>query len=227
MSAVYRALLLMLCSVSLYAGTENRTLALYAGKANGLDLPAIQSAQEELQRLFAPTGIDVVWKDPGTRKSDDIFDRVVVMSFDGACFDAVNASTILKNTQDSRITLADASVSNGRVLPFFRVDCGYLFQLLGPYLRPMNTQQRNVAVGRALGRVMAHEIYHIVGETTVHQSRGVAKESFSLQDLIGSKFDFDVAGLAQMRPPAPPSLAALWVRHGAEDAAELMELPER
>jgi hypothetical protein len=148
------------------------------------------------------------------------------MSFDGSCSDVAAVSTILKNSQDSQITLADASVSSGKVLPFFRVDCGYLFQLLGPYLRSMNTQQRNAAVGRALGRVMAHEIYHIVGETTVHQARGVAKESFSVQDLIGSKFDFDVAGLAQMRPPASPSLAALLVRPGAGDI-DLVELPER
>jgi len=227
MSAIYRAVLLMLCSVSLYAGTENRTLALYAGKANGLDAPAIQSAQQELQRLLAPSGIDVVWKDLAARNSDDAFDRVVVLSFDGSCSDAVVASTILKNPQESQITLADASVSNGKVLPFFRIDCGYLFQLLGPYLRPMNAQQRNVSVGRALGRVMAHEIYHIVGETTVHQARGAAKESFSVQDLIGSKFDFDLAGLAQMRPPSPPALAALLVPRPGTDDPDLVELPER
>jgi len=77
----------------------------------------------------------------------------------------------------------------------------------------MNAQQRNTALGRALGRVMAHELYHIVGETTAHQIRGVAKASLSVQDLIGASLDFDIASLTQMRPPLPPvSLARSYTR---------------
>jgi hypothetical protein len=41
------------------------------------------------------------------------------------------------------------------VLPFFRVDCKYLVQLLWPALRSMNTEQRHAAIGRTVARLMA------------------------------------------------------------------------
>src|SRR6187455_1759479 len=84
MSAIARAALLMLC-LSLSAGAQNRTLALYAGQASGLDSSARQSALVELQRILAPTGVELIWKDLAERKSGEEFDQVVVTSFDGAC----------------------------------------------------------------------------------------------------------------------------------------------
>lgn len=224
MSAIVRAALLAIC-LSLYAGAQNRSLALYAGEARGLDASAVRSAQRELQRLLVPTGMDMVWKDLEARKSGEQFDRVVVISFDGSCSDAT-APISLRKSQDSQISLADSSVSNGNVLPFFRVDCGDLVQMLASSLRPMSAPQRNAAFGRALGRVMAHEIYHIVGETTAHQSRGVAKASFSVQDLIGDAFDFDIGSVAQMRLPLP-LLARSVAVPSATSAADPEELLER
>jgi hypothetical protein len=201
MSAIKRAALLMLW-VSLYAGAQNRSLGLYAGEANGLDSSAVQAAQKELHRLLDPTGIDMVWRDLEVRKAGEQFDRVAVISFDGLCSDAAQATPVRRSI-DSNISLADSSVSNGSVLPFFRVDCAYLAHMLAPSLRSLSAQRRNAIFGRALGRVMAHEIYHIVGETTAHQTSGVAKESFSVQDLIGDSFDFDRGSVAQMRPTMP------------------------
>jgi len=221
MSAIFRATLLMLC-VSIYAGAQNKSLALYVSEPEGLELSAVQSAQKELQRLLAPTQIDLVWKDLGTRKSGEQFDQVVVVSFDGSCSKTGLVATLPPHSQ---ISLADSSVSDGAVLPFFRVDCGLLVQMLGPSLRTMLSQERAAAMGRALGRVMAHEIYHIVAETTEHQQTGVAKASFSLQDLIGDTFEFDARGVAQMRPLLP--LLARSPTTPATPAAESEELLER
>src|SRR5882724_6392143 len=162
MWAIIRATLLMIC-LSHFAGAQSRSLALYAGEATGLDPSAIRSAQHELDRLLAPTGIDIVWKDLSTRTSGEQFDRVVVISFDGSC-SPLDAVAPFGRLQDPEISLADSSVSNGDVLPFFRVDCTHLLQILTPALRPMSATERSKAFGRALGRIMAHEIYHIVGE---------------------------------------------------------------
>jgi hypothetical protein len=211
MWAIARATLLIIC-LSQFAGAQTGSLALYTGKADGLDDSAIRSAQHELDRLLTPAGIDIVWRAISTRTSDEQFDRVVVVSFDGSC-SPPDAAAPFGKFQDSRITLADSSVSNGDVLPFIRVDCTNLIHILAPALRPMSAKERNAAFGRALGRVMAHELYHIVGETTLHQNKGVAKASLSVQDLIGVSLDFDIASLTQMRPPLPPvSLARSYTR---------------
>ena len=202
MSAITRAALLVMC-LSLPAGAQIRTLALYAGQTNGLDADSLASAQNELQNLLAPTGVELIWKDLAQRKAGEEFDQVVVGSFDGSCSEAdLPAGSI--NVTETAVSLADSSVSNGRVLPFFRVDCRYLIRMLAPALRPLNSNQRHIALGRALARVMAHEIYHIMGQTTTHQDRGIAKASLSVRDLTAERFEFDVWSVAQMRPlPAP------------------------
>lgn len=39
-------------------------------------------------------------------------------------------------------------------------------------------------LGRALGRVVAHEIYHALARSRYHGQRGVAKRSLTAEDLI-------------------------------------------
>ena len=55
-------------------------------------------------------------------------------------------------------------------------------------------------LGRALARVIAHEIYHIVAGTTDHHETGVAKAAFSARDLTGARFEFDNSSISRMRP---------------------------
>jgi hypothetical protein len=40
------------------------------------------------------------------------------------------------------------------------------------------------ALGRALGRVAAHELYHVLGNTQSHGEAGLAKPSFGTVDLL-------------------------------------------
>jgi hypothetical protein len=171
---------------------------LFTGKAPGLDPIAIQSARHELQRLLDPAAIKMRWTTLDTRNAGEQFDQIVVMSFDGSCAQPVAAS--FRVSPDIRYSLADSAVSEGRVLPFVRVDCGYLAQMLAPALHNLTPRERESAFGRALGRVVAHEIYHIMAETTRHQVRGVAKAEFSVHDLTTKDFEFDDLSLAQLRP---------------------------
>jgi len=208
MSAIARAMLLMIC-FSLHLGAQSRSLALYSGDASGLDPIAIQSAKHELQRLLDPAGIEMLWKTLDTRKTGEQFDQIVVMSFEGSCAEPVAPSSF-RVSPDVTYSLADSAVSEGRVLPFVRVDCGYLAQMLAPSLRGLSPTERKSAFGRALGRVVAHEIYHIMGETTRHHVRGVAKPEFSVRDLTAEDFEFDSASITQLRPtPVPASVDSL------------------
>ena len=44
--------------------------------------------------------------------------------------------------------------------------------------------------GRALGRVVAHELYHMLTNTGKHGKSGIARDSLSAQQLIGETLDF-------------------------------------
>jgi hypothetical protein len=188
MSLTLRALLLGAC-LSLCANAQARTLALYAGPVSGLDLEAGLFMRSELQRLLLPAGIDVVWKSLVDRKAGEHFDLVAVSSFEGSCSG--------RETESAPIaaSLADTSIADGHILPFFRIDCRRLIGMLGSKVEP-------AVLGRALARLAAHEIYHILAQTTEHQKSGVAKGVFSIQDLTATQFELDALSLARMRPPS-------------------------
>jgi hypothetical protein len=143
----------------------------------------------ELQQLLSPAGIEVIWKNLAERKSDENFDLVAVTTFDGSCA----GDQIL--SPPAVLSLADTSIADGHILPFFRIDCNLLMRVLGSRVEP-------AVLGRALARLAAHEIYHIVAQTTEHQDRGVAKASFSVRDLTAPRFDLDAWSIKRMKPPS-------------------------
>jgi hypothetical protein len=179
---------LIVC-VSFCANAQTRTLALYAGPASGLDAEASSFMRSELQQLLSPVGIDVVWKALADRKSGENFELVAVATFDGSCAGDKSAPV------PAATALADTSIADGHVLPFLRIDCPRLIGMLG-------SQVKSEVLGRALARLAAHEIYHIVAQTTEHQETGIAKASFSVRDLTAPRFELDAWSINRMRPPS-------------------------
>jgi hypothetical protein len=191
MSLTLRAALLSLF-VSICCQAQTRALALYAVPAKGLDAEATASMQAELQRLVNPAGLEITWK--SSRNSPADFDLVVVGSFQGSCSTRDANAAIVETASLS--SLGDTSISNGRILPFFHIDCTVLVRMLG-------RGTDGPTIGRALARVVAHELYHIIANTTAHHDTGVAKPVFSIRDLTTPHFELDMWSAAEMRPPAP------------------------
>jgi hypothetical protein len=183
-----RAASLVLC-LSVCAQAQTRTLALYLDSPRGLDAASSAAMRGELQRLLTPAGLEITWKRMSDRKAGENFDLVAVTSFAGLCTVDKRSGPVTA----SAVSLADTSISDGHILPFFRVDCTRLIAMLGSQVEP-------ATFGRALARVAAHEIYHIVAQTTEHQERGVAKATFSLRDLTSTRFDLDIWSIERMRP---------------------------
>jgi hypothetical protein len=145
--------------------------------------------RDELQLILSPAGIDIVWKSLADRKPGENFDLVAVTTFDGSCAGGEIARGPLVTS------LADTSIADGHILPFFRVDCNLLIRVLG-------SRVEAPILGRAVARLEAHEIYHIVAQTTGHQDDGVAKATFSVRDLTAPRIELDAWSVTRMRPPA-------------------------
>jgi hypothetical protein len=78
--------------------------------------------------------------------------------------------------------------------------------------------QRDFYYGRALARVIAHELYHIVMRTTDHSRNGVSRSCFSTADLVAERFEFESAVLAQLR--SKPQSAGTSAVADTEDASD-------
>ncbi len=52
-----------------------------------------------------------------------------------------------------------------------------------------------------MGRLVAHELYHVLAQTRDHATEGIGKPCFSAADLISDRFEFEAVALARFRKP--------------------------
>src|SRR5207249_8535361 len=106
--------------------------------------------------------------------------------------------------------LGRTHVTDGQVLPFSEVNCDRIRAFLSQALMPLAPQDRNEAFGRAVARVLAHELYHIITRTALHGSSGVARAAYTVPELMAGDFYFEKADLR--------ALGACRVTHRSRDS---------
>jgi hypothetical protein len=150
--------------------------------------PAVMaSMQKELAGLLGLPGID--WREVSSVQRQGVFNQLIVVTFKGACEPRIAPPWIRPFG-----TLGDAAVVDGVVLPFADIDCDRVRSLLGRSLS-YGTGRASFLLGRALGRVLAHEIYHILAATTKHTVRGITKQRLGRDDLLDDRLDTADAAL--------------------------------
>ena len=159
----------------------------------------VDSLRTELDSIMAPIGLQFEWR-PLANSSSEAAAELAVVSFKGRC-----DSTGLSPHSTNPGALGWTHISDGVILPFTDLDCGGLRAFLGEQLLALAREDRDGALGRALGRVLAHELYHIFANTARHGSVGVAKESYSVQDLLSDDFQFQAkeSRMLQSNRPRP------------------------
>jgi hypothetical protein len=151
---------------------------------------------QELAKLMKQASIQIEWMQlsdfkPGT----DVHDLVLV-KFRGSC-QITPAEVYL----DERGPLAFTHTSDGEVLPFSEVLCDRVGVAARSAMEGGEFGRRDVLLGRALARVLAHELYHIKGQAHDHGKEGVARHSLTGRDLIGETLSFAPADARRMMTP--------------------------
>lgn len=144
----------------------------------------MDSLRSELDTIMGPIGLQFDWR-PLAGSSPESTAELAVVSFKGRC-----DSTSLPARSTNPGALGWTHISDGVILPFTDLDCGGLRAFLGEQLLALASGDRDGAMGRALGRVLAHELYHIFANTTRHASDGVGKPAYSVEDLLCAGFHF-------------------------------------
>ena len=147
---------------------------------------AVETMKHEVDSILEPSGLTLGWRLAKENHGDEAFAGLVVLKFKGRCKIETWTTPEIDLAQLGQTdTLGATEVVNGRVLPFSEVQCDKVRQALA-YLRP-DQKDRQHAFGVALGRVVAHELYHILAHTTGHATLGLAKASESLEDLVAAR----------------------------------------
>jgi hypothetical protein len=145
---------------------------------------SLTAMKREVDALLEPAGIKLNWRLSRENHGDEIFSRLVMLKFTGAC----RADWSVQNTpRDESVSVGDTQVVQGRVLPFSEVRCNVVRRALSFLAPAASREKRQEALGIALGRVVAHELYHVLARTTLHAEHGLAKASQPLKDLISEQ----------------------------------------
>jgi hypothetical protein len=153
--------------------------------------PAILSTmQSELAAILAPSGMSAAWIPlEATRRGADDFPGLVVVRFRGRCsFEGVADN---RDNGVSGKALAQTETVAGHVLPYATVNCDTVRDFIAPTLGSMPPVWKTQMLGRALARVSAHEIYHMLAGVRTHDDRdGISQASHSRKDLTEAVFAF-------------------------------------
>jgi hypothetical protein len=145
----------------------------------------LDSLQQEVQTIMAPMGLSFRWLDLSASDGKQTALELAVIDFRGRC-DVTGL--MARDSQSER--LGWTHISEGVILPFADVDCSAVRSFIQRELLATRSEDREQAFGRALGRVLAHELYHIFANTTRHGTGGVGREFYCVHDLLSRDFQF-------------------------------------
>ena len=147
----------------------------------------VEVMERAVESLLKPAGVTLAWRLTGENLGTESFSGLAVLKFKGRC--DVNAPRPPSSfgTLGEVNRLAFTAVSGGSVLPFAEVECDQVRKALS-YVAPGTAPlQREQALGLALGRVVAHELYHVLANSAHHAGDGLAKASELLRDLVSPR----------------------------------------
>ena len=150
---------------------------------------SVAALGHELQNILAESRmkIDVRMKNEISEHAE--FEGLVLFRMKGACsIDSLPIGAL----SDERGALAMTYAVNGEMLPFGEVQCDRVRRSIQRTLQGGTSRTRETALGIALARVMAHEMYHMLSNSRLHTKDGVTKESLSGRELLNNSLTFSL-----------------------------------
>jgi hypothetical protein len=154
--------------------------------------------QKETESLMRTAGYSVEWRDAKARRSNEDAANLVFVDLNGVCAVPMNPIPGAPDPDDNQPSLASTAVEDGMVLPFSRIDCVALTRALSAMFAHEPPSRRTYLYGRAMGRLLAHELYHVLAQTRDHAAAGIGKPCFTSVDLVTDRFEFESVALARL-----------------------------
>ncbi len=174
-----------LSAFSATVGGAGAPLRIYTEFQSAPTQASERSLESEMAALVSPIGLDVEWRALSAPRYGESSAALVVVTFTGSCDTAR-----LQPRRPTGGSLAWTHISDGVILPFVDIDCDRLHDLLQARLLQLDSRKRDQLLGRAMARVLGHEVYHVFAGTRHHGKSGVAQPAFSAAELLSNDFTF-------------------------------------
>ena len=141
---------------------------------------------KQANRDLAPSGINLAWKFGRELDGRAVNGALVLIHLRGEC----RSGAPVPHPSSGSPTLGQTHIADGRILPIADVLCDAIRNLIDRDLRAALPGDSEVLLGRALGRVTAHELFHILLQTTTHSRDGLARAAQSASELLAPRSSF-------------------------------------
>ncbi len=158
--------------------------------------PRSERSVAEMKREFAgimkDSALHFDFRSRSQASREDLSDLVVVR-FTGKCvMDPVGY------LYDERGPMAFTYSTDGIVQPFSEVACDKVTSAIRSAMAGGDFAKSDLLLGRALGRVLAHEVMHILSKSGAHGRTGVAKTALSGSQLIAPELRLEPEDVARI-----------------------------
>lgn len=161
-----------------------------------------EAMRAEVDQIYEGTAVAIEWRAYKVGETTPVMVRAVVVKMRGDC--TCNGLYGMENIKDVN-ALGFTHAVDGHLLPFVEVLCDKV-RALAMYRRVAEAREPAWMMGRALGRVLAHEMFHVLAETTDHAEEGVVRSNLSGRELTCHQLGLD-------RPSVKKLAVAISRRH--------------
>lgn len=154
-----------------------------------LDFEARHSARSvtemkaEAEKLLTASGVSVDWRSSNGLAPGESFPQLAVVKFKGEC----ELTPVPTQAPEGGRPLGFTYRTDGRIIPFSEVECDQVRGTLGGAHMAVSAGDGDLLYGRALGRVLAHELFHILSGSQAHAKHGVMRKYLSAGELVGDR----------------------------------------
>jgi len=178
---VRSALALIFCAAPVMVGQPSTPLTAVVVPDGLYSRVALREMGREAAHILKQSGVSLRWHLGDSAQAVD--GLLVVVKLVGRCDMDGPAAFLMPGP------LGWSHEVNGVVLPFSNLACDNIRGAIHSTLLPWNQFRGNVVLGRAMGRVLAHELYHIVADTAGHGENGVAQSALSARELTAGQLE--------------------------------------
>ena len=169
----------VLCGQTGVAPVEFSEVTIYTEFDHPPSAILLEQMQAELDLIMAPVGLHFGWRSLEHVSGREVVAEIVVVTFKGECqtgdaFLPVREAGPLGCT--NKIPFLESWASWPLIATSLTIVAVGAWLIVSP-LAVSLPPQRDRLMGRAMARVIAHEMYHFFTNTTRHASTGIAKAS--------------------------------------------------
>ncbi len=158
---------------------------------------SVDAMKHETEGILKNAGVHIDWKSREEAVNSSYADLVVVR-FNGAC------QLPPAPLYDELGPLASTYETDGKVQPFSEVSCDRVGSFVGSGLHNVtlnrgDSKKGDLLIGRALGRVVAHELVHMLTGAKDHSSEGVFKPGLTVEQLVAGELALSPGDIERLR----------------------------